>query len=138
MTFSTTRSKVPHICGTSVSESQISVSLALRPAVFGLQAILNALNDPKYLEHYKVKRTPYSITSVPESHHAMHLLVTGHFETDPKMTLNTIRSNIPIYVLLIPLGRNIHPVFLYYGRFRDRRLSKIGNAPNNTRMTLNI
>ncbi len=50
MTLNTTRSKVPHICFTSVNESHISLGFALQPVVFWDTSHFetNALNDPKW------------------------------------------------------------------------------------------
>ena len=45
MTLNTTRSKVPHICFTSVHGSQISASFALQPVVLELQAISDKCSE---------------------------------------------------------------------------------------------
>ncbi len=63
-----------------------------------------------------------------------HCRVTGHFETiapnDPKMTLNTTRSKVRIYVLLMSQSPTFDPIRSTTHRFRDTKLSIIGNAPN--------
>ena len=60
------------------------------------------------LEHYKLKCTPYVllVSMIPKFHTVLlyghPFWDIGHFETrapnDPKLTLNPIRSNYPIYV----------------------------------------
>ncbi len=45
--------RVPHICGTSVFESQCSLRFALLPTLFALQAILRQVyRIPNDLEHF--------------------------------------------------------------------------------------
>ena len=67
--LNTTRWNVPHICVTSVYNNQISVSFALRPAVFDLQAILRKLhrNDPKMTLNPTRSMHPTCVASIRES-----------------------------------------------------------------------
>ena len=60
MTLNTTKSKVPHICGISIHESQISVCFTLRPTVFEVQAILRKVHrmTPKW--HWTLKDQRYT------------------------------------------------------------------------------
>ncbi len=104
MTLNPTRSSVPHICITSIPESQISVLFTLWPAVAVLRQVRQmTLND---FEPYKVKSAPYmryQYLRVPNftllRSMASRFWVTGHFEksalNDPKMSLNPTRSNLP-------------------------------------------
>ncbi len=64
MTFSTTRSKLPHICVTFVTEYQISIRSALQTAVPELQDILKQL----HLMNSKLTNVLHiCVTSVSES-----------------------------------------------------------------------
>ena len=67
MTHSTTRSKESHLCVTGVP--QTSFSLALRPAIFELQAVSRqfAPNDPKLPEHYRIKAVSYMFYMYPQA-----------------------------------------------------------------------
>ncbi len=111
--YTDTRAKmVPNImCCTSVSESQISISFALRPTVFESHAILRQCTERPQndIGHYKIKCTPYMCYYC----HRVRFSATGHFETstpnDPKMGLDTTRSSIHhIYVLLVSPSHKFH------------------------------
>ncbi len=65
MTLNTARWKVHHICVTSDPESQISVRLAVWPAVFEI----SALNDPKLTLNTARLHVPHTcVTSIHESY----------------------------------------------------------------------
>ncbi len=64
--LNTNRSPLDHICDNSVSESQISVRLAMWSTIFELQAILGKCTE-RALNEYKVKLSQYIIVSSKES-----------------------------------------------------------------------
>ncbi len=116
--MNTTRSKVPHIGVTSIPESQISVSFALRPDVLKVHAILRkvhqmtkkwpwTLQGQRYPIYVLLEYCPWvpNFSRFPSTTSCFRVL--GQFETsalnDPKMTLDTTRSNTPhIYVTGTP------------------------------------
>ncbi len=110
MTLNTKRSNAPHILQLLPApppRPQISL-LALQPAVFQVQAILNtsAPNESKMTLKTKRSKALLIILQLPMSPKFHSVLfygqpfsVTIHFErsapNDPKMTLNTKRSKVP-------------------------------------------
>ena len=64
----------------------------------------------------------------------------GNALNDPKLNLNTKQSKLPcIHYRRCPRGPNFRP-FCSISRFRDTtctRSAKIGNAPNDSKLTLN-
>ncbi len=63
MILNPTRSNIPHVCVTSIHESQISLRFAVRRAIFEMQAILRTVHrmTPNDLEHYQLKCTKYML-----------------------------------------------------------------------------
>ena len=98
-------------CVPGVSKSRIAASFALQnynPPFCVRKATLRKvqLMTPKWLEHCKGKRTPYTFYWYPEAQKfgsvppkTSRFRVTGHFETcapnDTKRTSNTTRSKVP-------------------------------------------
>ncbi len=132
MTLSPTTSNVPHICVTSIHESQMSLRFTLRLAVFEIQGILKIVHGMTQhdLEPCKVEFTLYMcywyqwVPNVSTFRSTTNRFRdTGNFETsalnDPKITLNPTRSKVAIYVLLMTQSPNFYPTFLYDLRFRD-------------------
>ena len=104
MTLNPTRSKVPHICVTSIPESQISVRFALRPAIFELQAILRQVDrmTPKRPRLLECERCPIYVTNNPGSQISPHFIflydqpfsryklsIIGNAPNDHRIGLNT-------------------------------------------------
>ncbi len=102
MTLNTTRSKVPHICVTSVPEPpNFSPFCSTTGHLGGTgQFEKSAPNNPKMtLNTARSKERIYVLLMSPSHRfHSVSLRVTGHFETsawdDPKMILNTTRPKV--------------------------------------------
>ncbi len=114
--------EVTHVCVTGVHESSISLHFTLRPAIFELQANFetSALNELKMTLNTEGKRyTIYVLLVSPSLKFQSFMLYGQPFSSckifwdsvpnDPKMTLNTRRSNVPhIYVLLVSTSPKFH------------------------------
>ncbi len=98
---------VPHICVTTVPESQISVRLALWPAILELQAFWHKYTEwpQNDLENYRVKGTPYGLLVSPSRKFPSVWELLAISETDvpndPQMTFNTTRSNVHVPYICI-------------------------------------
>ncbi len=140
--FNSIRGKVPHICTTSTHEPQISIH------PFSSTACTKWPQNN--LEHYKVKAI-HAASLVKGSHvgfyHASRLfelqaisryrLVKNRKCTEwPQNELNLLCVNSTLYTLNThSRSPNFTPFHSTTRRFWDTRLSKIGNAPNDPRMT---
>ena len=148
------RHKGVHICCTGVNDSQILVPFALWAKFPSYRPFLHKCTQwlPKDFEHYKVKGTPHTcVISVPASQISlwfalqravlemhgcqkseMHRM-TSHWPGKPNgESCRVCTKHLPQK----PKFWSVSP----YNRFRDTRLSKIGNirnAPHDPRMTLN-
>ena len=144
MTLSPTGRNVPHICVTSIPESQISVRLALRPVVLSYMPFWDKCTEWSQMTLNTTRSNVQHICtiSVPSSQILVcFALWSGVFEfedilkqvpaNDPKMILNITRSNIFS-------SAKFHSVCFTTRCFRDTRLQKIANVPNDARITLDI
>ncbi len=139
MTLNTTRSKVPHICVTSVSKSQISVRFPLKPAISAVtgHSETSALNDSKWPWTQQGQR--YHILLMPQSPkcHPFHsttnrfwvtkLSIIGRKCTEwPQIDLEYLTVKSAPYTLGDYLrGPNLGPFLSTINRFQDCWKSEI-------------
>ncbi len=124
MTLNAKRSYVPHICATSIHESQISLHFALWTAVFEIQAILRQVHrmTPNDLTlQGQIAHT--CITTLPESQISLNFTVQVDFDIQailrqvhrmtPKWAWTLQGQRYPTYVSLIFPSLKFWSVLLY-------------------------
>ena len=150
MTVNPIRSNVPNICIRSVPNSQILAHFALRPTVFGLQAILKKVHRmtpkwpwilqgqmyPTYVLLVSYLRVPnftvfHSTTSCFE---IQALLKKKSAPNDPKMTLN--HTNVPHTCITSIHKSQVSISFALRSAVFEIRPFET-SAPNGPKMTLN-
>ena len=71
MTLNTTRSKVPYICVTNVTESQISPHFPIRPTAFEIYKVVNIRKCTKRpqndIERLTIKNAQYILSTYPQA-----------------------------------------------------------------------
>ncbi len=149
MTINPTKSNVPHIYITSVPESHILLSFALRPEFSRYMQFWNICTELLHidLEPYKAKLSYICVTALPESQISLHFAlpppvfeIQAIFRQVSRMTLNwprTLQGRMYlIYVLLVSTSPIFHSFSLYDQPFSSYRLFW-QSAPNDHKKTLN-